>query len=196
MTEAQTSRLLTDLAVEAIRERPGYYLAQTVEFAWQIMAGKPIDVRREGMPWREIDWERRIRHVLERPVNRLDVPRAQLLVSLHDPARYGPLVPILFGAGLALAALGLALRRLLLLGLIAVALIVSSAALVGPVLRYRVPADPFIALLSVQAVVMLAGLAFARFKAGTYPPRLPIEGVEQPTEAGADVASRHAARAR
>jgi hypothetical protein len=113
LSEAQTSRLLTDLAIEAIRERPIYYLGQTLEFAWAIMEGDPIDIRREGMVWREIDWERRVRHVLQRPINRLDAARAQLLVSVYDPARYGPLVPILFAAGLVLSALGLAPRRLL-----------------------------------------------------------------------------------
>ena len=162
LSEAQTSRLLTDLALEAIRERPVYYLRQTIEFAWTIMEGEPIAIRREGVEWREIDWERRVRHVFERPINRLDAPRAQLLVSVYDQARYGPLVPILFAIGLVLSAVGLAPRRLLWLGLIALALVGSSAALVGPIVRYRVPADPFIALVSVQAVVTLVGLALAR----------------------------------
>lgn len=158
LSEAETSRILSDLAVEAIRKRPAYYLSQSASFAWDILSGTPINIRREGREWKEIDWERRARPVLQRPVYRLDADRAQRLVSVYDPSRYGPLIPILFGAGLVLAAVGLAPRWLLLPGLAVTVLIAGSAALVGPVERYRVPLDPLLTLLSVQAVATAAGL--------------------------------------
>jgi hypothetical protein len=162
LSEAETSRILTALSIEAVRRQPLYYALQTLDFAWTIMRGEPIQIRREGMEWREIDWERRVRHVLRLPVNRLDAPRAQALASVYDPARYGPLVPILFALGLLFALLGWAPRTLVLPGLVALVLVGSSAALVGPIVRYRVPVDPLIALLALQAVATLAALARAR----------------------------------
>ncbi|MCC6177595.1 MAG: glycosyltransferase family 39 protein [Chloroflexi bacterium] len=164
LSEAETSRILTALAIQAIRERPIYYAQQSAGFAWQILIGQPIEIHREGLPWKEIDWQRRVRHVLELPIQRLDAERAQWLVSVYDPARYSPLLPLLFAAGLGLSTVGLAPRRLLLLGFVVLALAGSSAALVGPVIRYRAPVDPLIFLLAVQAVVTLGGLAFRRVR--------------------------------
>ena len=162
LSEAETSRVLSDLAIEAIRNRPLYYLQGSARFFLDVLTGQPIVVRREGLDWDEVDWERRARPVLQKPVYPLDARRAQSLLSVYDPARYGPLVPILFTAGLLLAAAGLAPRWLLLPGLAALLLTAASAALVGAVPRYRYPQDPLIALLAVQAVATSASLLAAR----------------------------------
>ena len=173
LTEAETSRALSDLAVEAIRKQPMYYLQQSARFAWDILAGTPIAIRREGREWKEVDWDRRVRPVLQKPVYRLDADRAQRLVSVYDPARYGPIVPISFGAGLSFSVVGLAPRSLLLPGLVAVVLIAAPAFLVGPIVRYRSPADPLIALVGVQAVATAVGLLFGLLRRVRPAARLP-----------------------
>lgn len=159
LSEPEADRIMFDLAVEAIRHRPLYYLQGSGQFFLDILAGRPIVARREGLEWKEVDWERRARPVLQRPVYPLDVPRAQALLSLYDPAAYGPLVPALFVAGLAAATLGLAPRGLLLPGLATLLLLAAPALMTGPELRYRYPQDPLIVLLAVQAVAAaVAGL--------------------------------------
>ena len=164
LSEAETSRVLSDLAVEAIGRRPLYYLQGSARFFLDVLVGHPIAVRREGLEWDEVDWERRARPVLQKPVYPLDARRAQSLLGVYDPARYGLLVPVLFTAGLALAAAGLAPRWLILPGLAALVLTAASAALVGAVPRYRYPQDPLIALLATQAVATGASLAAARLR--------------------------------
>jgi 4-amino-4-deoxy-L-arabinose transferase-like glycosyltransferase len=164
LSEAEVSRILADLAVEAIRERPLYFLQGSARFFLEILVGRPIVVPREDAEWREVDWERRARHVLERPVYPLDAGRARALLGVYDPARSGPLVPILFVVGLLMAALGLAPRGLLLPGLVALLLIAAAAALVGPPLRYRYPQDPLIALVAAEAVATAVGWMTARLR--------------------------------
>jgi len=164
LSEPEAYQTMRDLALEAIRRRPLYYLEGSARFFIDILVGRPIVVRREGLDWREVDWERRVRAVLQRPVYPLDARRAQTLLSLYDPGLYGPLVPVLFGAGLAMAAVGLATRWLLLPGASALMLIAASAALTGPELRYRYPEDPLIGLLAVQAVATGAGLVVNRLR--------------------------------
>ncbi len=152
LSDADAHRMLFDLAVAAIRDRPIYYLEGSTRFFLEVFLGTPIAVEREGLEWEQVDWGRRGRAVLERTTYPLDAPRAQALLSLYDPARYGLLVPVMFVAGLVLAALGFAPRRLLLPGLAAVLLTAVSAALGGHEVRHRYPQDPLIALLAVQAM--------------------------------------------
>ena len=162
LNEAAAYRIMSDLAVEAIRNRPLYYVESSARFFMGILVGRPISVRREGLEWREVDWERRARPILQKPIYSLDAPRAQALLSVYDPARYGPLIPVLFVLGLLLAAFGLAPRWLLLPGLATLVLLGASAALVGPELRYRYPLDPLIALLATQGVASLISIVLAR----------------------------------
>lgn len=159
LTDAEAYPLMRAFALDAIRNRPVYFVTSSAEAFFAILLGKPIDVRDEGVPVPDADFERRARAALRKPIYDLDAPRAQALVSVYDPARYGPLVPILFGLGLVLAALGRRHRWLLLPGLAALALMAGSATLVGPELRYRFPQDPLIALLAVYAVISTAGWA-------------------------------------
>ena len=165
LSEGEVSRMLSEFAVQAIRDRPLYYLQGSARFFLRILIGRPIDVRDEGDEWKEIDWDRRVRHVLQQPVYPLDADRAQALLSVYDPARYGPLVPALFSAGLLLAALGSAPRWLLLPGLTALLLVAAPAALAGPPLRHRYPLDPLITLLAVQALATAISLVSLRLRA-------------------------------
>jgi len=170
LRDADAYALMSSFAVEAIRNRPVYFMTSSVSAFFDIMIGRPINVRREGIAVADADFERRARAALRKPLYALDVPRAQALLSIYDPARYGLLVPVLFGLGLLVAAICPPWRWLLLPGLVSLALIGSSATLVGPELRYRFPQEPLIAMLACTAVLGLARLAVSRTRRPGHPP--------------------------
>jgi hypothetical protein len=156
LSDAEAYPLMQGFALEAIRNKPWYFVTSTLEAFWEIVQGEPIDVRREGVPVADADFERRARAALRNPIYPLNASRAQALVSIYDPSRYGVAVPALFLLGLVAAALRRDLRWLLLPGLVTLALIGGSAALVGGELRYRFPQEPLIALVVSGAVVAAA----------------------------------------
>ena len=163
LSDAEAYPLMQALAIEAIRNRPGYFATSTLVAFWDIMVGEPIDIRREGVPVADADFERRARAALRQPIYRLDAPRAQTILSIYDPSRYGPRVPILFGLATIVVALRPNLRWLLLPALATLALVGGSAMLVGGELRYRFPQDPLILLVICGGLVgvlspMLAAL--------------------------------------
>jgi 4-amino-4-deoxy-L-arabinose transferase-like glycosyltransferase len=174
LSEAEAYRIMGDLAREAILNRPVYYVQSSGQFFVDILIGRPTIVRREGLEWSEVDWERRARPLFQKPTYPLDEPRAQALLSIYDPARFGPVVPTLFLIGLLLAAVGVAPRGLLLPGLTATVMIAASAALVGPEIRYRYPQDPLIALLAAQAIATGIGLVLARLS-GSWRVEFPVQ---------------------
>jgi 4-amino-4-deoxy-L-arabinose transferase-like glycosyltransferase len=174
LSEAEAYRIMGDLAREAILNRPVYYAQTSGQFFVDILIGRPTVVRREGLEWKEVDWERRVRPVFQKPIYPLDEPRAQALLSIYDPARFGLIVPTLFLVGLVFAAVGVAPRWLLLPGLTATVMIAASAALVGPEIRYRYPQDPLIALIAAQAIATGIGLAVARLS-GSWRVEFPMQ---------------------
>ncbi len=155
LTDAEAYPLMQSFAIEAIRNKPGYFITSTLEAFWEIVQGVPINIRREGVAIADADFERRARAALRNPVYPLNAPRAQALVSIYDPSRYGIAIPALFVLGLVAAGLRHDHRWLLLPGLATLALIGGSAALVGGELRYRFPQEPLIALV-VSGVVVAA----------------------------------------
>jgi hypothetical protein len=161
LSDAEAYPLMQSFAVEAIRNRPVYFATSTVEAFWEIMLGEPIDVRREGVPLADADFERRARAALRKPVYWLDAPRAQALLSLYDPARLGIVVPALFALGTVVALARSGQRWLLLPALTTLALVGGSAALVGGELRYRFPQDPLIAVVLCGGLVALWRLVVA-----------------------------------
>jgi len=164
LSDAEAYPLMQSFAIEAIRNRPGYFISSSLAAFFDIAVGRPINVRREGIAVADADFERRARAALRKPLYPLDAPRAQGLLSIYDPARYGIIVPLLFVAGLVVALLDRARRWLLLTAVVALVLIGSSAALVGPELRYRYPQDPLIALVACSAIVTAARLIVVRLR--------------------------------
>ena len=79
-------------------------------------------------------------------------------------------MPVLFIVGTVLALVAPGLRPALLLSLATLALLVTCAALDGPVVRYRYPADPLIALVGSGAVTWVVGWGVRRL-AGRPRPR-------------------------
>jgi hypothetical protein len=155
LTDAEAYPLMQSFAIEAIRNRPVYFLTSTLEAFREIMVGEPINIRREGVPVADADFERRARAALRAPVYKLDASRAQSMISVYDPSRWGPLVPLVFAVGIVVAAVVPQQRWLLLPAAATIGLIGGSAALVGGELRYRFPQDPLITLIAVAGLVTL-----------------------------------------
>jgi hypothetical protein len=155
LSDAEAYPLMQSLAVDAIRNRPVYFVTSTFEAFWEIVLGEPINVRREGVPVADADFDREARAALRKPIYRLDAPRAQAFLSIYDPARLGLLIPALFVLGVVVALARPGQRWLLLPALTTLALIGGSAAVVGGELRYRYPQDPLIALVICGGLVAL-----------------------------------------
>jgi hypothetical protein len=196
LTQAESDRLMRQVALEAIAERPGYFVVGSSQMAWQIVLGKEKEdgysdrwVMRRDKDWVE-QWESRVDHLLapSTAAEQRSVETAQWLTDLFQPASLGPILPILAAIGLALAAIGA--RPALLPGLSGLAILLASAALDGPVPRYRYPLDPLIALFAAGALALgarwLVGIRRRRRTAdagGQEPPRLSRVGTAPVAEA-------------
>jgi hypothetical protein len=165
LSQAESDRLMRQVAQEAILEHPGYYLTGSLKMAWQIVLGKEKEdtysdrwVMRRDKDWAE-QWETRVDHLLtpSTVAEQQSVETAQWLTDLFQPATVGAILPILAGLGLLLATVGA--RPALLPGLAGLAILLASAALDGPVPRYRYPLDPLIALFAAGAVALPVGWA-------------------------------------
>jgi hypothetical protein len=165
LTDAEAYPLMQSFAIEAIRNRPVYFVTSTLEAFIEVMLGQPTTIRGEGVPVADADFERRARAALRGSLYKLDAARAQPILSLYDPSRWGPLVPLLFAVGIVVAAVVPSQRWLLLPAAATLALIGGSAALVGGELRYRFPQDPLIALVAVSGIVTLLSIAVASVRA-------------------------------
>ena len=180
LSQAESDRLMRQAAQEAIAERPVYYAAGSLKMAWQIVLGKEKEdtysdrwVMRRDKDWSE-QWESRLDHLLapSSTAEQQSVETAAWLTELFQPAAVGAILPILAGLGLLLALVaalatvgpwssmntGVAVgaRAALLPGLAGLAILLASAALDGPVPRYRYPLDPLIALFAAGAVTLPA----------------------------------------
>ncbi|MDP8923012.1 MAG: glycosyltransferase family 39 protein [Chloroflexota bacterium] len=165
LTQAQSDRLMRDAAIEAIMERPGYYVVGSLRMAGQIAVGKVEEdtlserwLLRRDKDWVE-QWEARIDHLIQPSsmAEQREQGRAQALANIFQPATFGATLPVLALAGLVAA---IWYRPALLPGLAGLGILLASAALDGPVPRYRYPLDPLIALFAAGAVTTLAVVAW------------------------------------
>lgn len=172
MSQAESDRWMRVVALEAIAEHPTYYAVGSLGMAWQIVLGKPKEdtyserwVMRSDKDWVE-QWESRIDHLLapSTSAEQGGVETAQWLTELFQPAAQGPVLPVLAGVGLVLTVV--AARPAVLPGLAALGILLASAALDGPVPRYRYPLDPLIALFAAGALAMtISGVVRLRRRA-------------------------------
>jgi hypothetical protein len=164
LTPAQADSVMREIAVEAILDRPGYYLLGTGEMIGQIFVGRDERLaghwrQRAEKDWDE-QWETRLEPHITRvtPAQQLGYPVAEALTQMVQPARLGALLPILALLGLILGARDPSRRIVLLPAAVTLTLVSLAAALDGPVPRYRYPVDP---LLAVCVATLLPTLAFA-----------------------------------
>jgi 4-amino-4-deoxy-L-arabinose transferase-like glycosyltransferase len=163
MSDAEINGFMRALSTEVILEQPWYYLRGTARMTWQLLAGEPeklsTDWKTQNARLSREEWDDRVEHLLSRASTpqRNELERASTIVSLVQPPSWGPLMPALFILGTVLVAASARLRPALLLSLSALALIVTCAALDGPVVRYRYPADPLVALIAAGALTWAVG---------------------------------------
>lgn len=164
LTDAQANLLMRDLAWEAIRRQPGYYLSGSVNNFYRLAQGVPDRsrdhwaTRREARNREEWEGHPEIRHLLgpPTPIQEAQYAQADALLNVYQPARLGPLLALLALAGLLTLLLGRHRGAGLLLGLTAIGMLLGSAALVAPLPRYRYPVEPLFALLAAGGLVQLA----------------------------------------
>ncbi|MCC6175489.1 MAG: glycosyltransferase family 39 protein [Chloroflexi bacterium] len=191
LTEAESDRVMRRVALAAIAEHPGYYVIGSLQMAGQITVGKEKEdtysdrwVMRRDKEWGE-QWEDRLDHLLV-PATRAEqqsVETAEQITRIFQPSTVGAILPILAGVGLLLGAV--AAPPSLVPGLAGLGLLLASAALDGPVPRYRYPLDPLIALFGAGAVVVLARwVAFAVRRVRPRPDGRQLTGVTPVAEAG------------
>jgi 4-amino-4-deoxy-L-arabinose transferase-like glycosyltransferase len=160
LSQAESDRLMREVAQEAIAERPVYYLTGSLQMAWQIVLGKEKEDTysdrwelRRDKDWAE-QWEERVDHLLTPTsfAEQESADTAEWLTEIFQPTSLGPVLPVLAGLGLLLAVVGA--RWALVAGLAGLLLLLLSAALDGPVPRYRYPLDPLIVLFAAGALVL------------------------------------------
>lgn len=192
LTQAQSDRLMRQVATDVILENPGYYVVGSLKMAWQIVLGKEKEdtysdrwVMRSSKDWDE-QWETRVDHLLgpSTPAEQRSVEMAQWLTNLFQPAMVGPILPLLAALGLMLSVV--AARPALLPGLAGLGILLASAALDGPVPRYRYPLDPLLALLAAGALTVLVSWLLAAVRRGRQLPG--VAGEVRPARASSDAA--------
>jgi hypothetical protein len=146
LTPAQADQAMRDVALGAIAQKPGYYLTGSVDMFWQMLVGRPVRLRQDWQPWRGIEWEPRIQHLLPEgaPETDPEFERAQLLFTLYDPARLAIVLIPLLALGIVAGAMRPDRVLMLLPAFAAVSLLLASAFLVGIEWRYRFPLDPLL----------------------------------------------------
>src|SRR5215212_5598868 len=164
MTDAELNGFMRVLATDVILEQPVYYLQGTARMTWQLLAGEPeklsTDWKTQNARLSRDEWDDRVEHLLSRAstAQRNELDTASAIVDLVRPPAWHPLLPALFILGTVLFAARVSLRPALLLSFGVLGLLATCAALDGPVVRYRYPVDPLIALVAAGAVTWVVGV--------------------------------------
>jgi 4-amino-4-deoxy-L-arabinose transferase-like glycosyltransferase len=160
VSEIEAERLMRTIAVQAIVRQPDYYLLGAADMLVETFAGRPVRLRQDWLPWRNIAWEERVQHLLPEPtaVEERSFVTAERLATLYDPARVAPLLAVLALIG-ALAGPRAGRREPLLVGLVVLLVLLAGAALIGVEWRYRYPLDPLINVLVAGGLVTLKAWA-------------------------------------
>ncbi|MFN0071868.1 MAG: ArnT family glycosyltransferase [Chloroflexota bacterium] len=169
LTPGQADTLMRQIALEAIADRPNYYLQGTAGMIGQIFMGRDERLaghwrQRADKDWEE-QWETRIESLVTpvTPIQQMGYPVAEVLVSAFQPARLGFAFPALGLLGAVLAVRNPRTRVVLLPAAVTLTFVSLAAALDGPVPRYRYPVDPLIAVCVASLVPVLA-TAVARMR--------------------------------
>lgn len=147
----EVNRVMRDVAVSAILRDPEHFVRTTLAFTAQIWVGVEERVREHWDEYKDANpWDPRIRGLVggPTPAELAERPNASRLAQIYQPTRFAPLLAILFGLGLVMAGALPRHRAALLPGLAALGVLVLSAALDGPVERYRYPLDPLISVIA------------------------------------------------
>ncbi|MCC7369957.1 MAG: glycosyltransferase family 39 protein [Chloroflexi bacterium] len=170
ITEIEAERFMRTFALQAILKQPGYYLLGTADMFVQTFVGRPVRLRQDWLPWRNIAWEERVQHLLPEPtpVEARSFTTAERLATLYDPAPFAPALALLSLLGIVLAARQ---RRwdAVMVGVLVYGLLLAGAALIGIEWRYRFPLDPLINVLAAGGLTSLVGALATRVHRPTTP---------------------------
>jgi hypothetical protein len=165
----QVNSVMRDIAVSAIMRNPEHYLSGTVEFTRAIFVGEEERLRDHWEEFKDANpWDERIRLLVGGPTRAEEAerPNANRLVTFYQPHRHAPLLAALFGLGSLLALLVPSFRPALLCSATVGVMLLLSAALNGPVERYRYPLDPLVSVVVAGGAcgipALLAGAARER----------------------------------
>ncbi|MCC6175490.1 MAG: glycosyltransferase family 39 protein [Chloroflexi bacterium] len=159
LSDPDVNHFMRDLTVKVILEQPGYYLRGTAEMTWRLLLGEveklSTDWKTQNARLSREEWDDRVEYLLSRATDaqRNELDRASAVVGLVQPAALGPILPLLGLLGMVVAVAVPRLRPALTFGLVTAALLVTSAALDGPVTRYRYPTDPLVALAAAGGLI-------------------------------------------
>ena len=166
---AEVNRVMRDVAISAILRDPERYARGTLAYSWEVFVGLDERMREHWEEYKDANpWDPRIRGLVggPTPAELAERSNANKLAQLYQPARHHALLASSSLLGLALALLIPRYRPALLPATTTVLLLVLSAALNGPVERYRYPLDPLISVVVAGGLVgstgLLAGLARRR----------------------------------
>jgi 4-amino-4-deoxy-L-arabinose transferase-like glycosyltransferase len=159
ISEVEAERLMRTIALQAIMRQPGYYLTGTADMLGKTFVGRPVRLRQDWLPWRNIAWEDRVQHLLPQPtaVEERSFGAAEWLASLYDPARVAPLLALLGVVGV-LAGTLTGRRTVPLVGVLVGSVLLAGAALIGIEYRYRFPLDPLINILAAGGALAISPL--------------------------------------
>lgn len=158
LSQSETSSLLRGLALEAIWNQRDRYVQSTLDGARELYEGK---IERLLGHWRQRTtrnwdqkWDPRIAPMVdnELPADGPVFRQADYLANLAQPFRHRRTITLAIAIGTVLAVLVGRWRPALLLLVTAAAMILASAALDGPVYRYRYPVDPALTVLAAGGV--------------------------------------------
>jgi hypothetical protein len=172
LSDAEANRLMRDLSLEAILRQPDHYLIGTTQSFGLLAQGTPEryrdhwETRRDSGSREEWEANVNIRHLLgpPTPLQQQQYGEADALTQLFQPARAGPLIPLLALVGAVGLALGIGGRcrrpgAAAFLTLVVVGLLLAAVALVAPHARYRYPVEPLLGLLAAGGLTTLVSVA-------------------------------------
>jgi hypothetical protein len=151
----EVNDVMREVAMAAILRDPVHFAEGTFDFTATIFKGRDERVREHWDEYKDVNpWDPRIQSLVGGPsqAELLERPNARVIADVYQPTRFAPLLAGLCLLGIALAVLVPRQRTVLLPAGAACLLLLASAALNGPVERYRYPIDPLI------SVVVAAGL--------------------------------------
>ncbi|MFN0071871.1 MAG: glycosyltransferase family 39 protein [Chloroflexota bacterium] len=158
LSQSQTSTLLRGLALQSIWDHRGHYAQSTWTFAWELWDGK---IERLLGHWRQRTtrnwdnkWDPRIAPLVddELPAEGQAYRQVDAAANFAQPFRHRRNLSYAIAIGAVLALLVPRWRLALLPFTVALAMILASAALDGPVYRYRYPVDPLLAILAAGGI--------------------------------------------
>jgi hypothetical protein len=170
MSEPQADKAMQEIAMRAILARPAVYVRDVAQNIYSMFMFDTSKVN-ESLEyhwnlWDDVGWKGAVTRYIgpATPQQEASYPHLAVLDGIEQPARIaGPLL-VLFVVGIGLALFVPGWRPVLAVAMAALALIGVSAATVGAVPRYRVPAEPMIDVVAIGALVVLASWGWRRLR--------------------------------